>query len=210
MSVVGNLRRKVRFFLGRVRSQSASGTAVKDYPIDTDVRLLSTAVSSARAREEAEAETDANELVSEKFMNRNPRNLERMALAVKDRGWATVWPSRHNWHRLVLSRTQHHVTAQVLSGAPSSLSLPVLSASTQEWAIKRHLPSTRGVSACENIGRVLAQRCLEAGIQHVTFRAIPWEFRSQSVQRFCTALKEGGLILSEPRRIYREMHKKKD
>ena len=43
----------------------------------------------------------------------------------------------------------------------------VVSASTKEWAIKQCLYSTADVSAAENIGRILAQRCLESGISYL-------------------------------------------
>ena len=40
-----------------------------------------------------------NEAVAPEFTNRNPRNLELLAVARKERGWGTVWPSREFWHR---------------------------------------------------------------------------------------------------------------
>ncbi|KAJ8339854.1 hypothetical protein SKAU_G00344870 [Synaphobranchus kaupii] len=156
--------------------------------------------SMSQAAPHPEPECDDNEHVGTRFINRNPRNLEQMALAVKDRGWADTWPSRHCYHRLVFSRSQHHVTAQVfLAGSDE----PVVSCSTQEWAVKRELACCkRSVSASQAVGEVLAQRCLEAGLHRVTFRAVPWEFRSLAVQKFWTAMKEGGITLSEPRRKY--------
>ncbi|XP_045150453.1 39S ribosomal protein L18, mitochondrial isoform X2 [Echinops telfairi] len=54
-----------------------------------------------------------NEAVAPEFTNRNPRNLELLAVARKERGWGTVWPSREFWHRLRVIRTQHHVEAFV-------------------------------------------------------------------------------------------------
>lgn len=42
---------------------------------------------------------DGSEAVNPTFLNRNPRNLEQMALAVKDRGWKTTWPHRSFYHR---------------------------------------------------------------------------------------------------------------
>lgn len=42
---------------------------------------------------------EENEAVSPTFVNRNPRNLEQMALAVKDRGWKTTWPHQQFYHR---------------------------------------------------------------------------------------------------------------
>ncbi|XP_030046195.1 large ribosomal subunit protein uL18m isoform X2 [Microcaecilia unicolor] len=161
------------------------------------VRLLETR-ANVQLYPESKVDTRENEVVSPHFMNRNPRNLERMALARKDRGWATVWPSRQFWHRLRFERSQNHVTAFV----EHCDGHVVVSASTQEWAVKRHLYSTRDAAASENVGRVLAQRCLEAGISYMVFKVIPWEFNHEGVQRFRNAMMEGGVVLTEPRRIY--------
>ena len=43
----------------------------------------------------------------------------------------------------------------------------LVSASTAEFEITRHLYKTRDISAAKNLGRVLAQRCQEAGITRV-------------------------------------------
>ncbi|KAM4865816.1 large ribosomal subunit protein uL18m [Thomomys bottae] len=139
-----------------------------------------------------------NEAVAPEFTNRNPRNLELLAVARKERGWSTVWPSREFWHRLRVVRTQHHIEGIVEHWNGQV----VVSASTQEWAIKKHLYSTRNVVACESIGRVLAQRCLEAGINFMVFQPTPWEAASDSITRLQNAMIEGGVVLREPRRIY--------
>uniref|UniRef100_A0A3B1IZT4 Large ribosomal subunit protein uL18m n=1 Tax=Astyanax mexicanus TaxID=7994 RepID=A0A3B1IZT4_ASTMX len=144
-------------------------------------------------------EENHNEDISKTFVNRNPRNLEQMALAVKDRGWNTVWPIKEYYHRLVFRRSQHHISAEVYS---RDSVVPVLTCSTQEWALKKELSSTRSVSACRAVGEVLAQRCLEAGITRIVYREVPWTFRTESVQTFWTAMKEGGVVLSEPRRKF--------
>uniref|UniRef100_A0A669PDS7 Large ribosomal subunit protein uL18m n=1 Tax=Phasianus colchicus TaxID=9054 RepID=A0A669PDS7_PHACC len=152
---------------------------------------------AADLKSESEIDTRENEVVSPEFTNRNPRNLEQLALARKERGWETTWPKREFWHRLRLERTQHYVEAFV----ERSNGNVVLSASTREWAIKRHLYSPKGVTACRNLGRVMAQRCLEAGINFVNFKAvIPWEYRCDSA--FEKAMTEGGVVLREPWRIY--------
>ncbi|KPP61032.1 39S ribosomal protein L18, mitochondrial-like [Scleropages formosus] len=148
---------------------------------------------------EAEPQLNEDEEISEEFLNRNPRNLEQMALARKDRGWETAWPSNHYYHRLVYSRSQNYITAEIF--APHS-STPVLSCSTKEWALKRELHSTRSVAASQAVGEVLAARCREAGFQRLTFRVVPWTFRSESVKKFRMALKGGGIKLCEPRRKY--------
>ncbi|XP_075064247.1 large ribosomal subunit protein uL18m isoform X2 [Mixophyes fleayi] len=139
------------------------------------IRPASTS-TSIQTSQVVEVDTEENAIVNPNFTNRNPRNLERLALAVKDRGWGTVWPTRQYWHRLRLERSGHHVTALVEHTNGNI----VLSASTREWAVKKHLYSTRDVMACENIGRILSQRCLEAGIHYMLFREIPWVFRSES------------------------------
>ncbi|XP_035525193.1 39S ribosomal protein L18, mitochondrial [Morone saxatilis] len=162
-------------------------------PVTETARCLSHGASQPEPR------ADENEEVNPTFVNRNPRNLEQMALAVKDRGWKTTWPHRQFYHRLQFSRSQHHVTAQVFS---SSSPDPVLTCSTKEWALKRELPSTTCVAACQAVGEVLAQRCQQAGITRMVYREIPWTYRSDAVQSFRAAMKEGGVVLSEPRRKY--------
>ncbi|NXU88514.1 RM18 protein, partial [Xiphorhynchus elegans] len=178
-------------------------------------RFASTTVG---LKPETEVDTNENEVVAPDFTNRNPRNLEQLGLARKERGWKTTWPKREFWHRLRLERTQHYVEAFVERCNGDV----VVSASTREWAIKRHLYSPKGVAACKNLGRVMAQRCLEAGINFVNFKAvIPWEHRCDSamwvaflhiysclyllnkIQEFEKAMEEGGVVLREPRRIYR-------
>ncbi|XP_027702264.1 39S ribosomal protein L18, mitochondrial-like isoform X1 [Vombatus ursinus] len=145
-----------------------------------------------------EGDTKENEAIAPEFTNRNPHNLERLALARKERGWATVWPRRAYWHRLRVQRTQHHIEAFIEHHNGDV----VVSASTREWAIKKHLYRTRSVNAGENIGRVLAQRCLEAGINFMVFYPTSWESSSELIQRLQNAMKEGGVVLQEPRRIY--------
>ncbi|XP_029368852.1 large ribosomal subunit protein uL18m [Echeneis naucrates] len=181
------LSRCVRNFLGHIqRCRPAVGA---NHP----ARCLSQAAAQPKP------EADRNEAVNPTFVNRNPRNLEQMALAVKDRGWKTTWPHREFYHRLVFYRTQHHVTAQVFS---SSSPVPVLTCSTTEWALKKELASTRCVAACQAVGEVMAHRCQQAGITRMVYRAIPWEYRSDAVQAFRKGMKEGGITLSEPRRKY--------
>lgn len=190
MTVLSAIRRSWRVLGHRCR---LIGTTAS--PRVTSGRCFSQA---APQPEEPAAEED-NKVVNPTFVNRNPRNLELMALGIKDRGWKTTWPHQEFYHRLVFTRTQHHVTAEVFSyGSP----FPVLKCSTQEWALKRELASLRCVAACQAVGEVLAHRCQLAGITRMVFRAIPWQYRSDAIQSFRTAMKEGGVILSEPRRKY--------
>lgn len=65
--------------------------------------------------------------------------------------------------RLNLEQSNRHTTGQVVHYTGTI----VVSASTREWSIKQQLYSTADVNAAENIGRILAQRCLESGITEV-------------------------------------------
>nr|BAE88196.1 unnamed protein product [Macaca fascicularis] len=154
--------------------------------------------TSSKPAAKPEVHPVENEAVAPEFTNRNPRNLELLSVARKERGWRTVWPSREFWHRLRVIGTQRHVEALV----EHQNGKVVVSASTREWAIKKHLYSTRNVVACESIGRVLAQRCLEAGINFMVYQPTPWEAASDSMKRLQSAMTEGGVVLREPQRIY--------
>ncbi|XP_070818169.1 large ribosomal subunit protein uL18m isoform X1 [Chaetodon trifascialis] len=187
------ISRSVRLVIGQIQRCRPLATTHQTSAVWFPARCLSQAASQPEPR------ADENEAVSPTFVNRNPRNLEQMALAVKDRGWKTTWPHRHFYHRLEFSRTQHHVTAQVFS---CTSPVPVLSCSTKEWAVKKELASTRCVAACQAVGEVLAHRCQLAGITRMVYREIPWTYRSDAVQSFRTAMKQGGIILSEPRRKF--------
>ncbi|XP_056138399.1 39S ribosomal protein L18, mitochondrial [Lampris incognitus] len=190
MALVGRLTRSVRLLLGQTQRCQQIGAVSQSLK---SVRCF----SQVAVQPKPIAEDD--EAVNPTFVNRNPRNLEQMALALKERGWKTTWPHRQFYHRLVFSRTQHHVTAEVFS---NNSPLPVLSCSTKEWAVKQALPTTNCVAACQAVGEVLAHRCRQAGITRMVYRAIPWQYRADSVQYFRKAMIEGGIILSEPRRKY--------
>ncbi|XP_036914371.1 39S ribosomal protein L18, mitochondrial isoform X2 [Sturnira hondurensis] len=94
------------------------------------------AALSTSSKSEVKPELDplGNEAVAPEFTNRNPRNLELLAVARKERGWRTVWPSREFWHRLRVIRTQHHVEALV--ERPNGQA--VVSASTHETTAERN------------------------------------------------------------------------
>ncbi|XP_007548314.1 large ribosomal subunit protein uL18m [Poecilia formosa] len=181
------INRSVRLLMGQIQ-RCGFGVASKH-----SARCL----GQAAAR--PEPTPNENEAVNPTFVNRNPRNLERMALAVKDRGWKTTWPHQQFYHRLMFSRSQRHVTAEVFS---CTSPVPVLTCSTKEWAVKKELASTNCVAACQAVGEVLAHRCQQAGIMRMVYRAIPWTYRSEGVQAFRAAMKQGGVILSEPKRKY--------
>ncbi|XP_059817721.1 39S ribosomal protein L18, mitochondrial [Hypanus sabinus] len=168
------------------------GLAARAVAPATGIRMLAQA-----SRPPQDADTKDNEIVGPRFLNRNPRNLERLALARKDKGWQTTWPRRDFWHRLWFHKSQHHISA----GVDTPDGRTVLSASSGEWALKRHLASPRDGAAAQNVGRVLGQRCLRAGLGYLSFWALPGQMRNETMQLFRAAMKEAGVVLSEPRRV---------
>ncbi|KAI5711350.1 hypothetical protein M8J76_011531 [Diaphorina citri] len=96
--------------------------------------------------------------------NKNPRNLERLRIARKPQGYHLDRLGREYWHTLYFTTTKKHITGQIVHNNGNV----VVSASTNEWALKKHLYNTNDICAYSNLARVLAQRCLETGISEIT------------------------------------------
>lgn len=79
--------------------------------------------------------------------------------------------------RLKFLITNRHTRAQVIHNS----GVVLVSASTTEFEITKHLYKTTDVSAALNVGRVVAQRCLEAGIMHVRWEVQKGDLRKQRV-----------------------------
>ncbi|KAF0301920.1 39S ribosomal protein L18, mitochondrial [Amphibalanus amphitrite] len=141
------------------------------------------------------------------FVNKNPRNLERMRLARKQEGWRLEPESRMYWHRAVFEATNRHTSAHVEHQAGRRLA----SASSRELCVRRHLFSAVDVCAAEAVGRVLARRCLEAGITELEFPTTEEQLeRSNRLRSFVRAMEEEGLKLQEPPAIKPEPWWSKD
>lgn len=136
-------------------------------------------------------------VVEKKFINRNPRNLEFLGIAWKRLGWKFQYPNKEFYHRIVFERTNRHTAAFV----EHSSGVKIILASTKELAIARHLYSTTDVSAAENIGRVLAERCKQSGITEMILHQGENDDRSEKFQSFQKALVDGGIDLSEPEEV---------
>ena len=65
--------------------------------------------------------------------------------------------------RLQLELSNYHIIGTVSYNNGTT----IVQASTREFCIARHLYKTTDISASHNIGRVLAQRCLETGVTGV-------------------------------------------
>ncbi|RDD41133.1 39S ribosomal protein L18, mitochondrial [Trichoplax sp. H2] len=133
------------------------------------------------------------------FNNRNPRNLELMALAPKARGYGTNPIRQDYYHKAYLEISNWHISAYVCHRDGHR----VASASTKEFPIARHLYKTSDVAAAENIGRVLAQRCHAAGIERLIVDRILTKQRSKKTVAFIRAFRRNGILLNEPRQNYK-------
>ncbi|KAK0181061.1 hypothetical protein PV327_003378 [Microctonus hyperodae] len=132
----------------------------------------------------------------ENINNRNPRNLELLRIARKPRGFQLERCSRQYWHKLIIERTTRSVTLAIehyMNGI-------VVSASTKEWPIKKQLYRAQDSAAYLNLGRILAQRCLESGIMFVHN-----QLESENCEKINLALTEltkSGISLTEPPRYH--------
>uniref|UniRef100_A0A8D8XKQ4 Large ribosomal subunit protein uL18m n=1 Tax=Cacopsylla melanoneura TaxID=428564 RepID=A0A8D8XKQ4_9HEMI len=124
--------------------------------------------------------------------NKNPRNLERLRIARKPQGYHLDRLGREYWHTLYFTLTKKHITGQIIHNSGNV----VVSASTNEWALKKHLFNTNDISAYSNLAQVLAQRCLESGISEITcnYKAEP----NTKFHEFLKVLESSGVSLTEP------------
>ncbi|XP_032226633.2 39S ribosomal protein L18, mitochondrial [Nematostella vectensis] len=128
------------------------------------------------------------------FRNRNPRDKEYQGLD-KPRGYSTQFNRRDYYNKLCLDISNRHIKAYVQHNTGTILA----SASTTEFPIAKRLYKTTDTSAAANIGRVLSQRCTEAGLTRV-YWAPEWaDKRKLRVKAFMSTIQKGGIKLTEPK-----------
>lgn len=125
------------------------------------------------------------------IVNRNPRNLERLRIARKVSGYHLDKPTRSYWHKLYLVKKPRYIVAEIRHFENG----PVITASSAEWALKTQLYRYTDGSAYINVGRVLAQRCLESGIHEME---VDSELTGEKYQLLIKELTDNGLVLTEP------------
>ncbi|XP_057663853.1 39S ribosomal protein L18, mitochondrial [Diorhabda carinulata] len=131
--------------------------------------------------------------VATMLTNRNPRNLERLRIGYKPDGYHVDALGKRYWHKLQLTASGKYVKASIVHFQNGE----VLSANTSEWCIKKQLYRTIDTSAYINLGRVLAQRCLQSGLIEVEC-FIKSKKPDDKVALFLQAMQEGGVSLTEP------------
>eukprot|EP00123_Amoebidium_parasiticum_P019491 comp26014_c0_seq1/m.47071 comp26014_c0_seq1/g.47071 ORF comp26014_c0_seq1/g.47071 comp26014_c0_seq1/m.47071 type:complete len:190 (-) comp26014_c0_seq1:458-1027(-) len=116
------------------------------------------------------------------FVNRNPRNAELMK---------AIPPPHGCFFKATIEFTDQHTYARV--AVPEGRS-PKVTASTRETQIRSQLYGTNNVSAAYNLGLILAQRCLDMGINSVHFDREGQLYHGK-VKAFAQALQKGGLTM---------------
>jgi large subunit ribosomal protein L18 len=91
--------------------------------------------------------------------------------------------------RLSVHRTNLHIYAQVISACGSKV---LASASTLEVETRKTLPNGGNVGAAQAIGKLIAERAKQAGIEQVSFDRSGFKYHGR-VKALAEAAREGGL-----------------
>ncbi|CAK5086396.1 unnamed protein product [Meloidogyne enterolobii] len=121
---------------------------------------------------------------AQRFINKNPRNMEMCRLLRKPDGWEFEKDRmRKNYiHRVDFIVTKNSTTASVVHYERGQA---IIEASTNEKSVRNQLYSPTDVSAAQNIGRLLAHRCAMAGIKYITSGITPEELEGSKRVGFC-------------------------
>lgn len=91
--------------------------------------------------------------------------------------------------RLCIHRTSQHIYAQIIS---SDCAKVIASASTLDKQIKSSIKSAGNVDAAKQVGKLVAQRALDAGVTHVAFDRSGFDYHGR-VKALADAARECGL-----------------
>ena len=91
--------------------------------------------------------------------------------------------------RLCIHRTPRHIYAQIISSEGASV---LASASTLDKQVKGKLKSTGNIEAAKLVGKLVAKRALDAGIEKVAFDRSGFNYHGR-VKALADAAREGGL-----------------
>lgn len=94
-------------------------------------------------------------------------------------------------NRLCVHRTPRHIYAQII--APDNASV-LVSASTVEAAVKGAMKSTGNVDAAKEIGKLIAERAKQKGIEAVAFDRSGFKYHGR-IKALADAARENGLQL---------------
>ncbi len=92
-------------------------------------------------------------------------------------------------NRLTVHRTSQHIYAQVIA---KDGNVTVASASTLEPDIKASIKTTGNVKAASEVGRLIAEKALKAGVTEVAFDRSGFKYHGR-VKALADAAREAGL-----------------
>lgn len=92
-------------------------------------------------------------------------------------------------NRLVVHRTPRHIYAQLIAPNGSEV---LAAASTVEKAVRDQLKSTGNVDAAKTVGKLIAERAIEKGVQSVAFDRSGFCYHGR-VAALADAAREAGL-----------------
>ena len=107
------------------------------------------------------------------------RRAKRSRMAMMEKG-AT---------RLCVHRTPRHIYAQIISSDGANV---ITSASTLDKEVKGKAKSTGNIDAAKLVGKLVAKRALDAGIQIVAFDRAGFNYHGR-LKALADAAREGGL-----------------
>ena len=91
--------------------------------------------------------------------------------------------------RLAVFRSNNHMYAQIIDDTVGNT---LVAASTAEKAVKAELEKTNDVAAAAYLGKVIAQKALDAGIKEVVFDRGGFIYQGK-IQALADAAREAGL-----------------
>ncbi|MBD9355032.1 50S ribosomal protein L18 [Methylomonas albis] len=94
-----------------------------------------------------------------------------------------------NVHRLTIHRTSQHIYAQVLSVDGK---VTLAAASTLQADVKGGLSNTSNIKAATEVGRIVAERAIAAGVTQVAFDRSGFKYHGR-VKALADAAREAGL-----------------
>lgn len=113
------------------------------------------------------------------------KNIKRKRRATKTR----TAISSQGAYRLSVHRTANHIYAQLISANGSNV---LAAASTLEKSIRAEIKHGGNKEAATKIGKLIAERCLAAGISKVAFDRSGYKYHGR-VKALADAAREGGV-----------------
>ncbi|XP_053206416.1 39S ribosomal protein L18, mitochondrial-like [Panonychus citri] len=176
MSILINVQRRV--FSGYISKRVTR--------VESDVELTQEDVAANAS--------GPNDYPPSQLENRNPRNLEQLSFEVKPLGWELDRARRTFWNKVILEKFKSRLEAKVVHHSGRV----IVSASTIEDKFASQLKNLTGIEAAENLGQVLARRCLENGILYALNGITIEEMKSRKTAAFIEGITKSGLCLKEP------------